>query len=124
MSDHPDGHYTVDRISRAPPVRRVKEPMHARMITFRPREGRFDEVTRVLKERTLGEAQRRPGFLGFVVMCDRGGGKIVSNTYWNTEADMLSGDESSEYLQDQYSRVVALLRGPPVVEHFEVETLS
>lgn len=89
--------------------------MHARMITFGPREGRFDEVTRVLKERTLGDAQRRPGFLGFVVMCDRAGGKVVSNTYWDTEVDMLSGDASSEYLQDQYSRVVALLRNPPVV---------
>ena len=98
--------------------------MHARMITFRPREGRFDEVTRVLKERVLGEAQRRPGFLGFVVMCDRAGNKIVSNTYWDTEAGMLSGDQRSEYLQEQYSRVVTLLRGPPVVEHFEVEMLS
>ena len=94
------------------------------MITFRPREGRFDEVTRVLKERTLGEAQRRPGFLGFVVMGDREGGKVVSNTYWNSEADMLSGNKNSEYLQEQYSRVVTLLKGPPAVEHFEVEMLS
>ena len=98
--------------------------MHARMITFRPQEGRFDEVVRILREHVLGEAERRPGFLGFVVMGDRGGGKIVSNTYWNSEADMLSGDQRSEYLQDQYSRVVTLLRGPPVVEHFEVEMLS
>lgn len=98
--------------------------MHARMITFRPQEGRFEEVVSVLRERVLGEAQRRPGFLGFVVMCDRAGNEIVSNTYWDTEADMLSGDQSSEYLQDQYSRVVTMLRGPPSVGHFEVEMLS
>src|SRR4028118_1069328 len=109
------------------------ELMHARTIALRPREGRFDQVTRVLKERilkerTLGKTQGRPGFLGSVVMCDRRGGKIVSNTYWDTEADnMLFGEAPSTYIPTgpvQQRRRAAQRGPPPVVEHFEVEMLS
>ena len=67
--------------------------------------------------------ERQEGFNGFVVKSDRGANKILSTTLWNTEADMLAG-ESGEYFQDQIGRVVILLAGPPLIEHYRVDIVS
>ena len=97
--------------------------MHVRVMTLRVQEGKTDEVVRVIRERVLPSAQRQPGFLGFVVTSDREARKIVGATYWSTEAEMLD-NESREYFQEGISNVIALLSGPPVVEHHRVELMS
>ncbi len=97
--------------------------MYARVITLHVREGKAAEVVRIIREVVVPDAARQPGFLGFVLTSDRGAGKLVGNSYWGTEAEMLAS-ESYEYLQEAIGRVVALRRGPPVVEHHEVEIIS
>ena len=70
---------------------------------------------------TTGKSQE--GFNGFVVKSDRGANKFFSTSLWSTEADMFAG-ESGEYFQDQISRVVTLLAGPPLHEHYRVDIVS
>ena len=97
--------------------------MHARVITLRAREGCFDQVMRVFRESIVPAAHRQPGFLGIVLLGDRKTGRVVSNSYWNTESDMLTS-EKAEYLQEQISRLISVLSGPPLIEHYEVEVIS
>lgn len=97
--------------------------MHARVMTLKVREGKIDEVVRVIRESVLPRAEMQPGFLGFVVTSDREARKIVGATYWGTEAEMLA-NEGGEYFQEGIGRVIALLSGPPVVEHHRVELMS
>ena len=97
--------------------------MHARVITHRVREGNLDHVVRVIRERIEPAARRQPGFVGFVLMSDREASTVVSTSYWETETDMLSS-EDAYYLQDQISRLIMFLRGPPAIEHYSVDLMS
>jgi len=78
---------------------------------------------RVFRESIVPAAHRQPGFLGIVLLGDRKTGRVVSNSYWNTESDMLTS-EKAEYLQEQISRLISVLSGPPLIEHYEVEVIS
>lgn len=97
--------------------------MHARVGTLHPRAEDYDRVLTTLREVVVLAAERQPGFAGFVVMGRREEGKIVGVTFWNTEADMLASEEG-EYLQEQISKVLPLLKRPPTFEAFEVYTIS
>jgi heme-degrading monooxygenase HmoA len=97
--------------------------LHARVVTLRVREGKIDEVLRIIREISVPVGERQEGFNGFVVKSDWGANKILITSLWNTEADMLAG-ESGEYFQDQISRVVILLAGPPLIEHYRVDIVS
>jgi quinol monooxygenase YgiN len=97
--------------------------VHARVITHRVREGNLDRVIQVITQSIAPAAHRQPGFLAFVLMSDRDAGTVVSTSYWNTEVDMLAS-ENAAYLQDQISSLITLLRGPPVIEHYEVDLMS
>jgi len=94
--------------------------MHVRVITHRVREGNLD---RVITQSIAPASRRQPGYVGFVLMSDRKAGTVVSTSYWNTEADMLAS-ENAEYLQDQNSRLITLLSGPPVIEPYGVDLMS
>ena len=97
--------------------------MRARAGTLYPRAENFDRVLATLREVVVPAAERQPGFAGFVVMGNREQLKIVGLTLWSTEADMLASEEG-EYLQEQISKVLPLLRRPPEFEPFEVYTIS
>jgi len=97
--------------------------MHARVITHRVREGNLDRVIQVISESIEPAARRQPGFVAFVLMSDRNAGHVVSTSYWDTDTDMLAS-ENAEYLQEQISRLIIYLSGPPVIEHYGVDLMS
>lgn len=97
--------------------------MHARVMTYPIRGDNFDRVIQVVQQRILPAARRQPGFGALVLMSNREEGKIVTNTYWNTEADMHASEEAG-YLQEQISWLISLLQGPPTIEHYEVDVIS
>ena len=88
-----------------------------------PLAERFDAVVRMLHEAVIPAAKRQRGFSSFVVISNREKGKILSITFWETEADMRAGEEG-EYFPEQVSRLISSLRGPPEIEHFEVDDAS
>ena len=96
--------------------------MHARSGTLYPRSDRFDHVLHLLHDTVAPAAQREPGCSGMLVLNDRKAGKIVGITLWESEADMRAS-WTSEYLQDQVSRVITHLRRPPEFEEYEIEVL-
>ena len=97
--------------------------MHARIVTLQVREGKLDRVVQILQQIVLPAASRQPGFAGLVVMSDREAYKGLSTSLWHSEADMLAS-EQAEYFQEQISRLITLLSGPPIIEQYEVEALS
>jgi heme-degrading monooxygenase HmoA len=97
--------------------------MHARIGALHVYPEHFERVLQILRERVIPAAQRQPGFSAFVLMANQEEGKVVSTTFWETEQDMLAS-ESAEYLQDQVSRAIPLLRGPPEFELYEVVEMS
>jgi quinol monooxygenase YgiN len=97
--------------------------LYARIITFRVRDGNLDQVLSIIKEVVIPAAYRQEGFSAYILMSDREGDKVTTTSLWETEADMFFSEES-EYFQEQISRVVALLAGPPQIERYRVEALS
>ncbi len=97
--------------------------MHARLVTFRVREGNLDQVIRIIRHAIIPAASRQPGFNGLVLISNPETSKAMTTTYWESEADMLAS-EDAEYFQEQISRVIALLRGPPQIEHYRVDAIS
>lgn len=97
--------------------------MRARTGTLYPRAENYDRVLATLREVVVPAAERQPGFAGFMVMGSREELKIVGITLWSTEADMLASEEG-EYLQEQISKVLPLLKLPPEFESLEVYTIS
>jgi quinol monooxygenase YgiN len=57
-----------------------------------------------------------------LIRSNRQAGKVVAITLWESEAQTLASAEG-EYLQDQVSRVITHLRGPPEFEDCEIEVL-
>jgi quinol monooxygenase YgiN len=96
--------------------------MHARSGTLYPHADHFDHVLQLLHDTVALAAQREPGFSGILIMNNRQAGKIVGITLWESEADMRAS-WTSEYLQEQVSRVITYLRRPPEFEVYEMEIL-
>lgn len=93
--------------------------MHARVVTTMSRPETTDDVAKVAQDSILPAAQQQPGFKGWLVVTDRDSGKGYSISLWETEDDMLAGEESG-YLQEQIAKLGPFLTGPPTTEHMEV----
>lgn len=96
--------------------------MHARVGTLYPRPGDFDSVVRVLHEQVIPAAQRQRGYFGFLVISNHQANKVVGTTLWDTEADMHASAQG-EYLKDQISRLLPLLKSPPDFEEYAVDAI-
>jgi len=97
--------------------------MYARVMTLHVREGQLDRVVRTLQQIVVPAANRQRGFAGMLVMSDREAHKVVSSSLWHSETDMLASEEA-EYFQDQISRLVTMISGPPAIDRYEVNVMS
>jgi len=93
--------------------------MHARVITTMTKPEKIDDAVKVIQDSVLPAAQQQPGFKGLLLVTDRDSGKGYSLTLWETEDDMLAGEQSG-YLQEQIAKVGPFLAGRPTTEHMEV----
>ena len=93
--------------------------MYARVTTIQASPGKLDALVRVYEKTVLPAAQAQLGFRGTYLLTDRGGGKCVAVTFWETEDDALA-NEASGYYQEQVDKVQHLLTAPPVREGYEV----
>jgi quinol monooxygenase YgiN len=98
--------------------------MHARIGTLHVHtRDDFEHVLQIMRDRVMPAAQRQPGCNAFLVMGNREEGKVLGLSLWETEEEMRAS-ESGEYLQEQVSRVITLLRRPPEFEDYEVAAIS
>jgi len=92
---------------------------YARMITFQEGQGMIDSIVSITQDSLVTLAKDPQGFRGGIALTDRGAGKISDLTLWETESDMVSG-ENDGYLQGQVGSLKDLLADTPIRRHFEV----
>ena len=93
--------------------------MYARVTTFQVQPGKIDEANRIATESIIPAIKQQAGFKSFFTLQDRGTGKAVLITIFETEAAMKAG-VSSGFVQQQTAKIAPLLAGTPTVEFFEV----
>ena len=81
----------------------------------------IDSIISFTQDSLVTVAKDPQGFRGRIALTDRGAGKIIGLTLWETESDMVSGENDS-YLQGQVGSLKDLLADTPIRQHFEVST--
>jgi heme-degrading monooxygenase HmoA len=79
----------------------------------------MDEATGIYRDSVVPAAKQQKGFKGLYVLGDRKTGKGLTIALWETEADMMAG-ENSGYYQQQVAKFKDLFSAPPVREAYEV----
>jgi heme-degrading monooxygenase HmoA len=97
--------------------------MHARMTILVAKPGKLDELERIGRTSGVSSAEEQPGFGALLLLKDPEANRAINITIWNSEAEMLSG-ENNGYLQEQLDKVASLLVEPPIIQHYEVSVLS
>lgn len=97
--------------------------MFARVVSVGIRHGSAQEVARVYRERVVPAARAQPGFKGAILLTNPATDKVVSVTFWESQAALEAG-ETGSYLVTQFSRLAAHAAGSPVREAFEVKVLE
>jgi heme-degrading monooxygenase HmoA len=76
-----------------------------RMSTFQGSPNQSDEEIeqqiKVVRENILPTAQQMDGYKGVVTVGDRGSGKSITLTFWDTEAAMRASEEAADKLRQQ-----------------------
>ncbi len=94
--------------------------MYARVTTFEINPDQTDEATNILRDSVVPAAEQQKGFAGYLLLADRGTGKGISITLWETEADREASGPGSNYYSEALAKVTPLFTAEPVVEDLEV----
>ena len=94
--------------------------MHARVATVQVQPGKTQEAIDIYKNSVVPAAKSQKGFQGAYLMTDASSGKAISITVWDSEADMMAGESSSGYYQEQIGKFGSLFAEPPTLDHYEV----
>ena len=99
--------------------------MNARVTFVQIVPGKLDEAVDLYRDSVLPAARQQKGFKGLylLTLTDRSAGKGISITLWETEADMIAG-ENSGYYQQQLAKFKDVFGAPPVREAYEVSVLA
>ncbi len=94
--------------------------MHARVMTAQVKPGKTNQMLQIYRS-IIPTAEKQKGFKGMLALTNRKTNKAISISLWETEDDMIAG-ENSGYLKEQIAKVAAELTfaGTPVTEHYEV----
>jgi heme-degrading monooxygenase HmoA len=93
--------------------------MYARVVSLSIQPEMMDEAIRIFREDINPVAKEQKGLTGGSLLTDKETGKAISISLWETEADMVAGEEN-EYLQEQVAKVAYLLTAHPITAHYEV----
>ena len=92
--------------------------MHARLTYTNVQPDKEDEAVS-LYEGTIAALQGQPGFAGALLLGERGTGRSISITLWNSVEEEQATTQSGFY-QEQVARFAALFTAQPEVESLEV----
>jgi heme-degrading monooxygenase HmoA len=70
--------------------------MHARTGTVEASPDKVDDVARMLREEQIPTYREQQGYKGFTVLADRGSGKIIGISFWESEADLQASEELAQ----------------------------
>ncbi len=96
--------------------------MHVRAATVHIQPGKTQEAIDLYKDSVIPAAKAQKGFQGAYLMTDASSGKALSITIWESESDMLAGESSGGYYQQQIEKFASLMAGAPALEHYELSS--
>ena len=91
--------------------------MHARVTTIQVRPERIDEIAAAAKPLLSGAKQQAPSLKTVMLLCDRGSGKLVIVSRWES-AD--AAEAAEPVYQGAMRELASFLTEPPVRERYEV----
>jgi heme-degrading monooxygenase HmoA len=94
--------------------------MHARVTTGTVRPERLDEFVRSLRESLVPAAERQQGYREFLLLTDRGSGRVVGLTLWETEQDLRASEEAAGYYREHLAKLAPFFASPPSRDAYEV----
>ena len=93
--------------------------MVARVIQGVVKDGRMDEVIKMMDEVLAPNARDLPGSKGLLLLTHAGSGQAISITLWES-ADSLLESETSGFLDQQIAQVLPFLEEAPSARTFDV----
>jgi heme-degrading monooxygenase HmoA len=92
--------------------------MHGRASVIQGPPERADEIVGILREQVLPQARQIAGFRGVLSLLDRGSGKSLTVTLWESEEAMRASEETANRMRDEASQASG--GGIVSVERYEV----
>ena len=96
--------------------------MHVRAATVQAQSGRMQELIKAFDDSVVPAQKAQKGYQGSYLMTDASSGKALAISVWETEADMLAGESSGGYYQEQIAKFASVFAGPPALEHYELSS--
>jgi heme-degrading monooxygenase HmoA len=94
--------------------------MFARVTTVQLQPGAADELTRYITEMVVPAARKAHGFGGIQILVNPATNTGIAITFWESEADMATGEASSGYYTQALAGGARFFAGPPRRETYEV----
>ncbi len=94
--------------------------MYARVTTSQINPDQTDEATNIVRDSLVPAAEQQKGFAGYLLLGDRGTGKGISITLWETEADREASGPGSNYYSELMPKMMPLFTAELIVEDLEV----
>ena len=94
--------------------------MHVRVSTLHVLEGRFDRILHFYRDSMIPATETQAGFRGRVTITDRSASKIVTASWWDSQARMEYTGRCA-HLPEQISDLVLDLAGPPETENYQLD---
>ena len=96
--------------------------MHARAATVQIQPGKMQEAIDAFNNSVVPAQKALKGYQGSYLMTDASKGQALAISVWETEADMLAGEISGGYYQQQIEKLASVLAGAPALEHYEMSS--
>ena len=93
--------------------------MFVRASTIQADPAKAEEGNRFYAEQTVPSIQSQPGFMGALLLIDRGTGKSLGLTFWEDEDSLKASEDAANRLRSQGADLTAATT-PPTVERYEV----
>ena len=96
--------------------------MHVRAATIQVNSGKMQEVIDIYNNSVVPAQKAQKGYQGSYLMTDTSSGKGLAISVWETEADMLAGESSGGYYQEQIAKFASVVAGAIALEHYEMSS--
>ena len=97
--------------------------MHVRAATVQVQPDKLQELIDIFKNSVVPAQKAQKGYQGSYLMTDASG-KGLAISVWESEADMMAGESSSGYYQEQIAKFGSLLTATPILDHYELSVES
>jgi hypothetical protein len=96
--------------------------MHVRVTTMRVFDDQFDRILGFHNQSMIPATELQEGFRGVVTITDRSASKIVTASWWDSQARMEYTGRCA-HLPEQISNLVHYLADPPETEEYQLDAV-